>query len=121
MKTVFNLSKKERNLGERVSVVGNVLLVIFVTLFIVNYIRLSATNGGFFTFESLITQLSNVYAFPIPNLSNLTITADWGLFNFIKSFINLFTSLLNFAVFFSVSAVNAVMMIAQVLPMFLLG
>ena len=113
------ISKSDRKSAKGVSIVGNVLLVIFLSIFIVNYVRI-LLSGQALSFQAFIEHLSNVYAIPLPNLSSLIIAGNWGVFEFLRAFFNTLVSIFNFAVFFSVSAANAILMIFQVLPMFML-
>lgn len=112
------ISKSDRDSAKGVSIVGNVLLVVFLSILVINYIRV-LSSGEVLTFQAFIEYLSNVYALPLPNLSSLAITGDWGVFEFLRYFFNTLVSIFNFGVWFSVSAANAVLMIVQVLPLFL--
>ena len=110
------ITRSERNTARGVSIVGNVLGIIFLFAFIVTYMRITF-SGSQLTFESILQRLSEVKAIPMPKMYQLDIPGNWGVLSFIKDFLVSIGSIFSFAVFFSISAANAVLMLAQILPL----
>lgn len=77
--------------------VGIFGVIIFILLLIVfsSYLRSGDTTS--FTFMSLLDVFSDVPSIDVSwSKVDLTIYADWGVFNFLKSFLNWFTSIWEF-------------------------
>ena len=90
------------------NIVLNVLFVIILSLLIVNFARNFASNDNMLTFQGLMEYLSNIETIPLIPINSLNIGGDWGWFNFIRDFLNLFTGLMTIAIWISTSAINCV-------------
>ena len=76
---------------------------IILVLFIISYSHFVRTGQLFnFSFKSLIDYLSGMpdITFTLSKV-DLTIYADWGFFNFLRDFINIFSGLTEFSFQFS--------------------
>lgn len=81
------------------NLIFNVLLLIFVILFLISYIRF-CFNAGSVTFEGLLQFLNSCPQVDFNlALTAFTINGDWGLFEFLRNFFNIFGILIGFIVF----------------------
>lgn len=103
--------------GEKASYIIEILAIIIAIILIANLIR-SITNTGFLTFESFINQCSNFSSIPFVSFNDLTITADWALFNFFRDFLNLFTAPLTILIFIATNLINALLFVVQFVGIF---
>lgn len=95
-------------MNSKTSIVLNVFGVIIFSLLIVNFLRIM-TGYGSLTFESLLNYLQNAPSFDFYSIvSNYSITTDWGLFNFLRDFFNMFISLFNVIVFLAKNVLNLI-------------
>lgn len=81
------------------SFVGYFFLVAFCFLLVVSVFRVA--NGGYaLTFQSFLDSIQNMPSITdfVANL-DLTITADWGIFNFLRDFINVLGTLTTSAMY----------------------
>ena len=98
--------------SDKASYIIEVLAIIFAIILIANLIRVTS-NSGFLTFESFINQCSNFTSIPLIRMNDLTISANWGLFNFFRDFINLFTAPLTVSIFLATNVINALWFVIQ--------
>ena len=103
--------------GKRASFIIEALAIIIAILFLANYIRLTA-NNGFLTFEALIERCSQFSSIGMTTLIDLTITADWSIFNFLRDFINIFTSLFSVIMYLATNVMNSLWFIIQFVSIF---
>ena len=61
------INKSDKNTAKGVSIIGNVLLVVFLSILVINYIRV-LNSGEILSFKAFIDYLSDVYALPLPIL-----------------------------------------------------
>lgn len=103
----------------------NVITLVFAIILVFCVFRLLFGNRPPLTFESFLSVLEDA---PVVDISpimqrlndKLTITADWGVFNFLRDFFNLFTGLMSFGTFVSVSMSNFIIYLTYFLR-FLIG
>ncbi len=97
------------------SFVGYFLLVAFCFLLIVSFFRI-ASGGYALTFQSFLDSIQNM-----PSITNfaanfdLTISADWGVFNFLRDFINMLGTLTGSAVYISSLLIQVFVTVAWVI------
>ena len=93
-----------------VSLVSSVLVVLISIVLIFNFAR-SLTQSGGLTFEAIFQYISATPTIPLIPLNSLTITANWGIFNFVRDFINIFTGILTISTWFAINMMNALLFI----------
>lgn len=77
----------------------SVVIVIFTILFIVSYVR-SLVGAGEITFTSFLEFIQTVPEVSFAtNFIDLTILGDWGVFDFLRNFLNIFTNLISVIVY----------------------
>ena len=77
----------------------SVVIVIFTILFIVSYVR-SLVGAGEITFTSFLEFIQSVPEVSFAsNFIDLTILGDWGIFDFLRNFLNIFTNLMSVIVY----------------------
>lgn len=103
--------------SNKVNVIIEVIAVIFLLLLIANFVRL-ATSGGVLTFGGLLEKLQNFSSFGLTSLYDLTISSDWGLFNFFRDFINIFGTLLSVTLFLANNILNSLWFVIQFVGIF---
>ena len=102
---------------ENKALIPTIIFVIVAIIVIINYIRALNDNNtviGFKNFIEALQTLSNTYI-QLPTLQNLTITADWGAFEFIKNAINTVINILNVLLFICNNLVNLIIGIMNTL------
>lgn len=91
---------------------GSTLSVFKVLVCILILVSLWRLLGGVspVSFGSFLEYMSNapVISMPFKFFNDLTIVSDWGLFNFIRDFINLNTGVIGVLVFLATGAINAI-------------
>lgn len=103
--------------GKRASFIIEALAIIIAILFLANYIRLTA-NNGFLTFKALIEKCSQFSSIGMTSLIDLTITADWWIFNFLRDFINMFTTALSVCMYLASNVMNSLWFVVQFVSIF---
>ena len=81
--------------------------IMFLLLIITLFRTLIGRGDKILTFEGLLNFLNNFPSFDIENLPNLTINGDWGIFNFFRNFLNIYTGALNLLIFLCANLYNA--------------
>lgn len=77
----------------------SVVIVIFTILFIVSYVR-SLVGAGEITFTSFLEFIQSVPEVSFAsNFIDMTILGDWGVFEFLRQFLNIFTNLISVIVY----------------------
>lgn len=77
----------------------SIVIVIFTILFVVSYVR-SLLGASDITFASFLEFIQSV-----PEVSfastfiDLTIVGDWGIFEFLRNFLNIFTNIFSVLIF----------------------
>lgn len=75
-------------------------IIIFILLSISLYSYLSDGNMSDLTLQSFLDILADAPSVDVSwSMVDLSITADWGTFNFLKEFFNLFISIIEFVLF----------------------
>lgn len=106
--------------SDKANLVINVFAIIIALLFIANYIRL-ASSSGFLTFESFIQQCSTFSQFPLTNFIDLRIIADWGIFNFFRDFLNIFSTILSISLYLGGNIMNSLWFVIQFVSIFIVA
>lgn len=94
-----------------------IIISIFAVFFIICFGRLlflGSTSG--FVFEDFLQMLSSLSHPVLSPFVNLSITADWGAFNFLRGFLNLFSGFLSLVYFVGVNLVNIIHFIFSIIP-----
>lgn len=79
---------------------------IFVLLLIIALIR-NVNGYNHISFSSFLDYLSNSpKVIPLLSISDFTITGSWGLFEFLRNFLNIFTQLFGIIIWFGSSIIN---------------
>lgn len=93
----------------------SVFAVLLCFMLIVSLVRKTA-SGDPLTFSSLLNWLGNLRSFSLQvNISDFTIVADWGLFNFLRNFLNIFTTSFGILYFLGANLINLLIFIGQFL------
>lgn len=96
--------------GDGVRIFAFILLIIFLAILSGNVLRL-VFGGSSFTFSSFLAMLSEVPQIPIRGMQTFNITADWGVIDFIRHFLNAVMMPLNLTVFISANLWNCLLYI----------
>lgn len=98
--------------------VWKIVLYIILFLLLVNLIRIFVVGDsqffGFSKFTELLQSTNNI-AVEFPTFQNLTITADWGAFTFLKNAINVIIQIPTFLLWFARACITVIMTLVQVL------
>lgn len=90
----------------------DVLSIVFFLLIIIGLFRqLIGHSEMVLTFSGIIDIFSRTPSINVATLPDLTIYGYWGPFDFLRSFLNVITGVGNFALFFSVSAINVLIFV----------
>lgn len=77
----------------------SIVIVIFTILFIVSYVR-SLTGASEITFTSFLEFIQTVPEISFANsFIDLTILGDWGIFDFLRNFLNVFTNIFSVLIY----------------------
>lgn len=93
-----NVKEPKLSSSNKLGFTGTALSVVLCVLLILVVMRfLLVPNAPIYTFQSLLEVLQGTPTMvPWSNFIDLTIYADWGLFNFFKDFINSITGIIEF-------------------------
>lgn len=98
----------------------NIILTIFIVLFVINFFR-SIVDGVPLTFGAFLETLETVPSvsldLAIPSLAG---AGDWGLFEFLRTFLNSIIGILNIGIFFTSNIINLLLILIWVLRFFFL-
>lgn len=95
---------------------GRILSLIFCILLIVMIFRKFTGNNNTPTFTSFLDMLTNVKTPSIPFVNfSFTVLGDWGVFNFLRDFLNVFVDLFNVILFL----VNGIISLFQYVTSFI--
>lgn len=84
-----------------------IIIALFLAFFIIAFGRLLFLGtASSFAFEDFLQMLSLSSKPVISPIVNLTITADWGVFNFLRGFLNLFSGILTIIYFVGANLIN---------------
>lgn len=113
---LYNRDKSISFVSSSSSSVPNLIMIVFVMLLVYALFRVFFSSGQTLTFTGLLDTLANFKA-PFPNLSiaNNAITAEWGIFNFFKDFLNIFINIFDFATFLAKSMTNLASYIFEII------
>lgn len=82
------------------------LILLAISLFV------AVSNGSPKSFESFIEYIANIELIPITDVAlwfkELTIIADWGIFNFLRDIVNIITGAISLVAFLGITIVNFV-------------
>ena len=79
---------------------SSMFIAIFSSILLVLVMLSVIKNGDTMTFTSFLDFLSsNSSTFDFVNYVDYSIVGDWGLFNFLRDFFNLFIQVLNLAIY----------------------
>lgn len=91
------MNKKSRDFGLGLKIVFTALAIIFTIVLIGNVIRISL-NADTFTFTAFLEYISNAPAVDISFVELWNLGGNWGVFEFLRNFFNMFGSVLSFLV-----------------------
>ena len=95
----------------------NIIISLFFMFFIICFGRLlflgSSSN---FVLEDFLHMLGTFSQPVLSPFITLTITSDWGIFNFFRAFLNLFGGALSLIYFVGANLVNVMYFIFNVIP-----
>ena len=95
---------------------GRILSLVFSILLLVMIFRKFTGNSNTPTFTSFLDMLTNVKTPSIPFVNySFSALGDWGVFNFLRDFLNVFVDLFNVILFL----VNGIMSLFQYVVSFL--
>ncbi len=96
--------------GVRAGFVLDILKYVVLILLVYELISYATGRLTSITFDGFLSVLENAPVFPVELLSQLdfTITLDWGVFNFLRDFINLFAPVLTVLSFVGLLLYNAI-------------
>lgn len=93
----------------------NILFIIICVLLIFNFARKLGNNTDL-SFSGFLTWLGNVDSFNIQvNISSFTIGGDWGWFDGLRNFFNIFANLFGVLVYLCSNLINLIIFIGQFL------
>lgn len=93
----------------------SLVIVIFSILFIVSYVR-SLFGASDLTFTSFLEFIQSVPQVSFSNtFIDMTILGDWGIFEFLRQFINIFTNILSVLIFLFGGLVQLIMYLVYLL------
>lgn len=103
-----------------ISPILRILLVIFIVLFLFNYVRMLIVGSGHtVTFGSFLDLISNYQTnFSLTNLANfnsLVIAGDWGVVDFLRVFLNSLTSIFSIGVYLALNLIDVIGFLAYFL------
>ena len=92
------------------------LLGIFLAFLIIISLIRKVNAGTPVTFSSFLNWLGDVNSFHLGvNISDFTISSDWGMFNFFKEFLNIFTTSFGVISFIGSNLINLLVFLGQFL------
>ncbi|MBE5735420.1 MAG: hypothetical protein E7361_03135 [Clostridiales bacterium] len=90
-----------------------ILLITACMLLIINFAR-SLFAGNDLSFSSFLEWLGNVdSAYFDVGITDFTIYGNWGVFDFLRGFLNIFTGLFSVIVFFCANLINLIFFVLQ--------
>lgn len=105
------MSFKADRVDSGIALFFRVLFVIICFVLLINIGRI-LFNGSSVTFSGFLDFVSNTNFSQINvNIRDFTIVSDWGLFNFLKDFINIFASLMGVTFFMVSNLLNLLLFI----------
>lgn len=97
--------------------VFNIIVSLFSIFFVICFGRiLFLSSGSDFILEDFLHMLGT-FSQPVwTPFINLSITADWGVFNFLRGFLNLFGGALSLVYFVGANLVNVIYFVFNIIP-----
>lgn len=92
-----------------VPVAGFILGFALVILLTISLFRTLSNTSTDLSFTGMLNYFSSVPSMQFVNIADFTIVADWGIFNFLKNFLNLFAYLFGFSIWFSQNIYNLIL------------
>lgn len=85
-----------------------VLGLILICILTVMLFRVLNNAPANITFNSFLDYISNVPDIKFVNISDFSIVGDWGFFDFLRDFLNLFTKFIGFSIWFGQNVTNLI-------------
>ncbi|HIU06667.1 MAG TPA: hypothetical protein IAC46_03680 [Candidatus Onthoplasma faecigallinarum] len=84
--------------GDGLKILGSVLIIILCIILVISVIRI-VFGGSNISFSAFLNYIQNVPQIEfIGDVNMFSINGDWGLFDFLKNFLNSIMSIFNFLV-----------------------
>lgn len=95
----------------------NIIISLFFIFFVIcfgRFLFLGSSSG--FVLEDFLQMLGTFSQPVLTPFINLSITADWGVFNFFRGFLNLFGGVLSLIYFAGANLVNVMYFVFNIIP-----
>ena len=105
-------------------IIGSTLGLLFGLLVLINFYGMLTGTGQFRGLEWLLNVFSNAPAIDtswLESWGQMSITEDWGVFNFLAEFLNKINQFINLCAFLGVGCINILLFILYFVTMFLFG
>ena len=105
-------------------IIGSTFGLMFSLLVLINLYGMLTGTGQFRGLEWLLSVLSNAPAIDtswLETWGQMSITADWGIFQFLADFLNKINQFINLCAFLGVGCINILLFILYFVTMFLFG
>lgn len=115
------INNNDRNSKSAKGAVGSLLGIILLVIILLNIPSLVAGNGtisDYFSFHRFMSMLENVPKCDFTWINDVitTIVADWGVFNFLRDFINVLIKTLSGVTFICVGLGQVVLFLVYFIP-----